>query len=90
MVVTDNGHVWQWSVAIPALSELPLQFTAGSPQLPAPTTAAQLLKPKLVGVYGTATIIVIKFWRLCITETVVRQSIICTDCSPENWTRFLD
>ena len=48
MVVTDGGHVWQWSAAIPSLSELPGGATS-TQLLPAHSTALALLKPKLIG-----------------------------------------
>ncbi len=44
MMVTDSGHVWQWSVAVPALAALPPPMAAG-----AGAAAAALLKPRLLG-----------------------------------------
>lgn len=53
MVVTDGGHVWQWSAAIPELSELSPALGA-TQLLPAMSPAAALLKPKLIGAPGEA------------------------------------
>ena len=44
MMVTDSGHVWQWSVAVPPLAALPPPMAAG-----AGAAAAALLKPRLLG-----------------------------------------
>lgn len=48
MVVTDGGLVWQWSAAIPSLSELP-GGAASTQLLPKHSPASALLKPKLIG-----------------------------------------
>ena len=50
MMVTDSGHVWQWSVAVPPLGALPAPMAAGSG-----AAAASLLRPRLLGVNSHAS-----------------------------------